>query len=450
MKVAFVVPRYGEGIVGGAETLTRGLAEHLAATGTPAEVLTTCARDHRTWKNVLPPGVSMEGGVTVRRFPVKPRDEDTFARLQRRILDGGRLTPEDEIRWAEESVSSPELFAHLVGHRAEHDLICFAPYLFGTTLGGVPLVSDRAVLIPCLHDETFAYLGVVRRTVEACRGFIFNSLPEAALARKLYDIADRPSGVVGLGFDPAPPADGELFRRRHRLQGPLLLYLGRKETGKNVHLLIEYVRRYRTTHRGDLTLVLAGDGPLTAPAGTAGIRDLGYLDPAEKAAAYAAATVICQPSVNESFSIVLMEAWLAGKPVLVHARCPVTTHHSFGSGGGLAFDGFYEFAEALTLLLEDAGLRDTLGAQGRVYVETEYAWPVVTARLRATLAQLVGARPSSNAEVPAGADDTCPSASATPRPTSPDGRPGADERCPSASATSHPTPPGGHPGADER
>ena len=85
----------------------------------------------------------------------------------------------------------------------------------------------------------------------------------------------------------------------------------------------------------------------------AGVRDLGYLDAAAKAAAYAAAAVVCQPSVNESFSIVLMEAWLAGTPVLVHARCPVTTHHVFQAGGGLAFDDFYEFAEALDLLLED-------------------------------------------------------------------------------------------------
>lgn len=78
MRVAFVVPRYGDGIGGGAETLTRGLAERLAATGTAVEVLTTCARDHLTWKNVLPPGVSPEHGLTVRRFLVKARDEATF------------------------------------------------------------------------------------------------------------------------------------------------------------------------------------------------------------------------------------------------------------------------------------------------------------------------------------------------------------------------------------
>jgi glycosyltransferase involved in cell wall biosynthesis len=202
--------------------------------------------------------------------------------------------------------------------------------------------------------------------------------------------------VVGLGFDPAPPVDAEAFRARHRLAGPLLLYLGRKEVGKGVHLLVEYARRYRATHRADLTLVLAGDGPVTAPEGAEGIRDLGYLDRADKAAAYAAATVVCQPSRNESFSIVLMEAWLAGTPVLVHAGCPVTSHHVFASGGGLAFGDFYEFAGALDRLLDDADLRRRLAAQGRAYVEREYSWPAVTARLRATLDRLVAAgRPES-------------------------------------------------------
>lgn len=399
MRVAFVVPRYGEDIVGGAETLTRGLAEHLAATGTPVEVLTTCARDHLTWKNALRAGVAREDGITIRRFPVKPRNEHRFAWLHQRILRGGRLDLEAQLRWAEESVSSPELYAHLLRHRAEYDVVCFAPYLFGTTLWGVQMVPERAVLIPCLHDEPFAYLAVVRATFEASRGFIFNSPPEAALARKIYGIADRPSGVVGLGFDPPPPVDPDAFRRRYGLAGPILLYLGRKETGKNVPLLIEYVRRYRGSHRGDLTLVLAGDGPVAAPPGTAGVRDLGYLDRAEKAAAYAAATVVCQPSVNESFSIVLMEAWLAGTPVLVHAGCPVTTYHVFRAGGGLAFGDFYEFAEALTLLLEEPERRAALGAQGRAYVQAEYAWPAVTARLRETLERLSAPGPTSPGHV---------------------------------------------------
>ena len=384
-----MVPRYGPDVVGGAETLVRGLAGHLAAGGAPVEVLTTCARDHLTWRNALRPGASTDQGVTVRRFPVKPRNERRFAWLHQRILRGGRLDLEDQLRWAEESVSSPELYRHLVGHRAAYDLVCFAPYLFGTTLWGVHMVPERAVLIPCLHDEPFAHLDVVRAVFQACRGFIFNAPPEAQLAEKLYGLGDRPAGVVGLGFDPPPPTDPEGFRRRHGLTGPLLLYLGRKEAGKNVPLLIQYARRYRETHGAELTLALAGDGPVTVPPGTPGIRDLGYLDRSEKAAAYAAATVVCQPSVNESFSIVLMEAWLAGTPVLVHAGCAVTTHHVFRAHGGLAFGDYYEFAEALSLLLEDGARRARLGAQGRRYVEAEYSWPAVTARLAATLERLV-------------------------------------------------------------
>ena len=388
-RLAFVVPRYGADVVGGAETLVRGLAEHLASAGSTIDVLTTCARDHLSWKNVLRAGTSHEAGVVVHRFPVRRRDTRRHAWIQQRILRGSRLHPNEEARWVNESVGSTELFDHLTRRGAEYDLVCFAPYLFGTTIMGVPLVPGRAVLIPCLHDEPFAHLGVVRDAFQACRGFVFNSPPEAALAEKLYGIGDRPAGVVGLGFDPPRPADPATFRRLHGLEGPLLVYLGRKETGKNVPLLIEYALRYRGLRRPDLTLVLAGDGPVTAPPGTPGVRDLGYLDAAAKAAAYAAATIVCQPSVNESFSIVLMEAWLAGTPVLVHARCAVTTHHVLSAGGGLAFEDFYEFAEALDLLLEDDERRRRLGVQGRAYVEAVYSWPAVTARLHETLERLV-------------------------------------------------------------
>src|SRR5262249_49347174 len=151
-RLAFVVPRYGDDIVGGAETLVRGLAQHLAADGHAVEVLTTCAKDHLSWKNVLPAGASREASVVVRRFPVQPGDTGRHAWLQGRIIRGSRLGPKEEARWVQESVGSRELFAHLAERQGDYDLVCFAPYLFGTTLRGVPLVPGRAVLIPCLHD----------------------------------------------------------------------------------------------------------------------------------------------------------------------------------------------------------------------------------------------------------------------------------------------------------
>ena len=391
MTIAFVVPRYGDGIVGGAETLSRGLAEHLAARGTPVEVLTTCARDHHTWRNAFPEGREVVNEVPVHRFPVRMRNERLFGRIQQRIDRGDPLPIEDQLAWVEESVSSPSLYAHLLRHREAYELVCFAPYLFGTTFWGSQLVPERAVLIPCLHDEPYARLPVIRTMFESCHGFIFNSPPEAELARRLYAIGDRPCGVVGYGFDPPPAPRPERFHRRHKLDGPFLLYVGRKEKGKNVPLLIEYFLAYRERFRPDLTLCLVGEGPIQAPRGSErAIRDLGYLGPEEKLDAYAAATVVCQPSVNESFSIIIMEAWLAGTPVLVHAGCPVTTYHLSRSGGGLAFEDYFEFAEALGLLLDDATLNGKLAAQGRAYVLEEYSWPAVMARFEGARERLRG------------------------------------------------------------
>ena len=100
--------------------------------------------------------------------------------------------------------------------------------------------------------------------------------------------------------------------------------------------------------------------------------------------AYAAATALCQPSVNESFSIVIMESWLAGAPVLVHRDCEVTHYHVLRSRGGLAFRTDYEFAESLDLLLQD-DIRRRLGENGRAYVQSQYAWSQVLERFQAAL-----------------------------------------------------------------
>ena len=54
MRLAFVTPRYGAEILGGAETQVRDYAERLAAAGHDVEALTTCAVDHHTWRNALP------------------------------------------------------------------------------------------------------------------------------------------------------------------------------------------------------------------------------------------------------------------------------------------------------------------------------------------------------------------------------------------------------------
>ena len=106
--------------------------------------------------------------------------------------------------------------------------------------------------------------------------------------------------------------------------------------------------------------------------------------------ACAGALALCQPSVNESFSRVIMESWLNEVPVLVHAGCAVTVGHCRRSGGGLWFRDFLEFSEAADLLAGDPELRRRLGEAGRRYVLAECSWDAVCARIVRAVAELTG------------------------------------------------------------
>lgn len=389
-RIGFVVPRYGAEIVGGAETLARGFAERLPRERFEVEVLTTCARDHHTWENVHPPGARVENGVTVRRFEVSPRDVGRFIEVQSRLSEGLPLELDEELVWAASSVNSQPLYDHLAAEGARFDALLFLPYLFGTTLLGSQIDPRRSILVPCLHDEPFAYLKIVRHLFRSVRGVLFNSAPERSLARRLFGIAgDAP--VVGYGFDAVEPAARAAaeFRARRGLDGDYLLYFGRKEGGKNLPLLIECFARCAGAGRG-LSLVVAGDGAVAPELRAAGVVDLPRLEEEEKQAACAGALALCQPSVNESFSIVIMEAWMQETPVLVNARCPVTRHHAVLADGGLYFDGAAEFAAEVDYLRRHPEQAKEMGRQGRRYVIESYSWGPVLGRFERTLASLLG------------------------------------------------------------
>ncbi|MGH7820067.1 MAG: glycosyl transferase, partial [Candidatus Binatia bacterium] len=262
ITLAFVVPRYGREIVGGAETLARGFAERLPRERFAVEVLTTCARDHHSWKNDLPPGEERHDGVRVRRFAVSPRDVGGFLSVQQRMSDGFVLDLEEELAWAAGSVNSEALYEFLEDRAERYDAFLFLPYLFGTTLLGTEIDPRRSVLIPCLHDEPFAYLKIVHHLFHRVRGVLFNSAPERSLARRLLGVAsDAP--VVGFGFDAVRPDErgAAAFRDRYGIDGDYLLYFGRKEGGKNLPLLLENFRACREAGE-DVTLVVAGDGSI--------------------------------------------------------------------------------------------------------------------------------------------------------------------------------------------
>ena len=389
MKLAFVAPWYGPDIPGGAEAEVRRTAEHLSQAGLEVEVLTTCIRDfYADWShNHHRPGSEMINGVLVRRFPVGPRDKARFDAVNARLLQGLSISADEEQVFVNEMMRADALYDY-VGEHSQDCLFFFIPYMFSTTYFGVQVCPERSYIIPCLHDEAYARLPSYRSAFTDLRGWLFLSAPEMALAQRLYDLDAAQLVLVGGGVDIAFTADAEAFCRKYNLDGPFVLYAGRRDAGKNVELLVDYFRRYRRERpeRSALRLVFIGPGgmPVRLVAGE-NIVDLGFVPVQDKHNAYAAAAVLCQPSLKESFSIVLMESWVAGRPALVHADCAVTRDHCQRSNGGLYFANYDEFALCLDLLLDRPLLAERMGQNGRAYVLENFDWEIVVKKYRRLL-----------------------------------------------------------------
>lgn len=399
-RLCFVVPRFGKNVAGGAETLVGELARRLSKRGDTVTVLTTCAVDNRTWANVLPSGVSNESNVEVHRFNVDDRDLEEWVPLQIQISEGIRISLEDQLKWLSQSVNSSDLYAYLAQHSRTYDAIFFAPYLFGTTFWGSLIDPKRSILIPCLHDESYAYLDVMGCMFRQTRGALFNAEAERRLAVELY--GDIGGGEVGMGFEDVPDETLPSLTPYFSDPFPYVLYVGRKETGKNAHLLIDYFVQGKESGiiSKPIKLVIVGGGSFedlnrNSYRKRDDIIDLEHVSEQDKQRLIRHSLCLCQPSTNESFSIVLMEAWLLRVPVVVHARCPVTKEHCVNSGGGLYFGSSEEFSEVVKLLSEKTELRSELGQSGYNYVRHKYNWDAVLRRFDTELAGLLSVESGS-------------------------------------------------------
>ena len=383
MKLAFVTPRFAvEGVVGGAETLIRDLAQTAAAAGHEVQLLTTCATNPHTWSNDRDPWEEVVDGIRVRGFRVKEdRDLGVFLGVQDRIVKEQKLTREEEEAWVANSITSPELMSALENEIAELDAVLVGPYLFGLTLQVSEAFAEKTWLIPCLHDESYARVGLIADRFRAVRGCLFNSEPERDLAMRLYGLGPECGGVVGMAIEPFE-VDADAFARKHGLEGPYVIYCGRQEDGKNTPLLFDYLHTYTERRQGAVRLVLTGSGDVSIPEKLRPyVLNLGFVSEQEKIVAMAGATAFIHPSVNESFGIVLLESWLAGTPVLVHDKGEVLKWQCQRSGGGLWFQYYPEFESLLDRLIEDSELNQALGQAGNRYVRSTYNREAIAEKL---------------------------------------------------------------------
>lgn len=374
-KIAFVTPWFGEKIPGGAEAELRALIEHLKDYF-EIEVLTTCVKDflHDWNKNHWKQKSYKECGVTVRRFKVRKRDTVLFDEINGKLMRGEHVSPEEERIYIEESVRSPGLNEYIESHKDEYQWIIAIPYMFGTTYEGILAAGEKSALIPCLHDESYAYMDIYKEMVEKVGKVFFHVGAEKKLAEKIFG-KDSKYVVVGEGVNTDLKYEKGAFKKKYGIEN-FVLYAGRKDSTKNTPELVEYFDRYQKETGSDVHLVLIGPAEIPLPDNDH-IVDLGFVSVEDKYNAMGDAMCVCQPSLNESFSIVMMEGFLCETPALVNEKCEVTKEHVLNSNGGLYYNDYFTFYECIEYFKKQVADAKQMGKNGRRYVLENYAWPVV-------------------------------------------------------------------------
>jgi glycosyltransferase involved in cell wall biosynthesis len=390
VKLAIVVQRYGQSINGGAELHARYIAEHLARHA-EVEVWTTCAVDYVTWRNELASGVDRVNNIPVRRFPVKhERDPLTFGRLSDRVFHKPHSIA-DELDWLDaEGPTSPALIAHIQKHAAEFDFCIFFSYRYYHAFHGARAAGSRAILVPTAERDPAAGLSIFAPVFRGVRALMYNSPEERTLLQGLAGNQQVPSIVVGVGSEIPPNPQPQRFRQKHSIRGPFAVYVGRIDENKGCRELFDHFKAYLRERAGRLTLVLIGNSLLEVPAHPR-IRHLGFLDDTDKFDAIAASELLIMPSFFESLSMVALEAWALGKPVLANAKCDVLKGQCIRSNAGLYYESEAEFVETLRALEHNRWIAGSLGKNGRQYYRDNYDWPVIERKYLDVLAQLSAA-----------------------------------------------------------
>jgi glycosyltransferase involved in cell wall biosynthesis len=372
LRVAFVAFRYGTDFVGGAESSLRTAARALHDKGHHVEVFTTCTRSDGHWRNELPEGSSPCDGMPLHRFPIDPHDRARHLESIRRILQQEDQVPlEVEQEYLKHSIHSIRLVEELRRRESEFDAIVVGPYIHGLTWDVAREFSKKVIVVPCFHDEPYARFHAWQSVYGRVGGIWYHSEEENQFAETELGL-NHPGGMcIGTWLDTLTMGDGERGREHVGTKRPYLVYCGRFSQEKNLPCLLDFAERYNAAKPGRFTFVFLGEGAVKVP-DEDWTKNLGYVNDAVKRDLLTGAAALIQFSRFESLSLVALEAWAQGIPVLADGRCTVLAGHLQRCGGGTAIDSFDSFAAALDDLWSNAAAWHSRGREGQKYVREHY------------------------------------------------------------------------------
>lgn len=404
MRVAVIVQRYGNEVVGGAESHSRKIAERLhSEMGWDVEVLTTTSQDYRTWANHYPKGLDNVNGLVVRRFPVLIKRAFFFGvfhrfvchylpSLERRWWLRWAVRPVEKLWYIFQGPYCPDLIRYLRKHGREYDALFFFTYLYYPTVEGIGLHSERSFLIPTAHDEPPFYFHGTLDALKSARRILANTPAEVRLIIRRLREAEEKTVATGLGIDMSEPQASPEFARRIQSYVPYLLYLGRVDHGKLIHVLIDNFLSYLEAHpENKAHLVLAGgkDAHFPIPDHPR-VHYLGFVSEGEKAHLIKNSLCMINPSAFESMSMIVAEAMTSCKPVIVNGHCEVLRDYQALSSTVFPYYDKEDFMKNLTHVLDtpwtESGKQALL--KGKEAIDTMFSWRKVMDNYRNAVVQI--------------------------------------------------------------
>ena len=410
LRVALVVQRYGLEINGGAELLARLVVEQIRGQH-DVEVLTTCARDYTTWDMHYAPGEQLVDGIPVHRFAQPLRSHDGRARipkphkLRRSLFKGlpwlhlARVArPKGDAEWdglnymRRQGPFVPALVQHLKQAGDRYEVVIYVTALYYPIACGILECPQPALLIPNLHDEAAMYLPLFHHVFRRPRWILWNTDAERDTAKLLYGKDITPGEVCGIGVDVSLPAAEQLpaVRQRYAVPGDYVVFVGRVAAAKGFDTLLEAFAAHRRHAARPLSLVVVGqvfEDSLRAD----GVVYTGFIEMADKNALIAGASACIVSSRHESLSLVLLESFALGTPVIANGESAVLRQHIERTGAGVVYRGARGLARAIdTVAAWTPERRQAMAESGRRYVEERYNWPRIRATLESALQRVAG------------------------------------------------------------
>jgi glycosyltransferase involved in cell wall biosynthesis len=381
LKVKVIISRFGETVIGGAERHCMDIIKILPSNW-DVEVLTTTAKDYITWKNEFKTGTEKYENYRITRYPVeKKRNLKSFNQFTDVLRDSfPNQTEEMENNWLlQQGPYSPKLIDAIKNTDSKTDLFLFFSYLYYPTVKGIPATNQKSIIVPMFHDELPIYFSIYKKVFTPDKFYAFNSPEELELFERIFGYTPKNKMVVGTYVDTDTSQNFKIEVPKQ----DYVLSVGRMDVGKGFRDLVEMYSEWYKNSEFKIPLKIIGKNPPSSirEFESKGIEFLGYVDDEKKSELMRNARFLINPSSMESFSIVLMESWSQGTPVLVNANSLVMKGHCQRSNGGLYYSDWESFTVCMDILLEESQFSKKMGHNGRLYVEANFSKDTIKSKL---------------------------------------------------------------------